>query len=75
MNRVSGEAERFLSQGDYEKALEVMAELAGPIDDFFDNVRVLDADERVSANRLALLRSVDSLFRRVADFKIISKGS
>ncbi len=69
---VTSRADKLLSQGDYEKALEIMAELAGPIDDFFDNVRVLDADEELSANRLALLRSVDALFRRVADFKIIA---
>ncbi len=65
----------FLASGEYEKALEVMAELAGPIDLFFDNVRVFDSDEKLSVNRLALLRLVDALFRRVADFKVMATKS
>jgi glycyl-tRNA synthetase len=62
----------LLEAGDYEPALERMAKLGPLIDDFFDNVRVLDSSDEERRNRLALLDQVDALFRRVADFKIIA---
>ena len=42
-----------------------------PIDAFFDAVMVMDKDEAVKNNRLALLKSIDALVNRVADFSKI----
>ena len=53
---------------DYVGALQALASLAAPIDAFFDAVMVMDKDEAVRRNRLALLRSIDALTREVADF-------
>jgi len=45
------------------------------IDDFFDRVLVMAEDSAVRNNRLALLRHVESLFLRVADFsRIVIEG-
>jgi glycyl-tRNA synthetase beta chain len=57
----------------YEDALAVLAGLRPPVDTFFDDVKVMDDDATLRANRLALLAAVDRLFRRVADFKMIAK--
>jgi len=57
----------------YEDALAVLAGLRPPVDTFFDDVKVMDDDATLRANRLALLAAVDRLFRRVADFKKIAK--
>ena len=41
------------------------------IDSFFDSVLVMDKDDSVRRNRLALLTRIRGLFSRVADFSKI----
>ena len=53
---------------DYLGAIDALSDLAAPIDAFFDGVMVMDKDEKIRSNRLGLLKSVDDLLRRVADF-------
>ncbi len=55
----------------YSEALEIMAELKEPIDQFFDNVMVMVEDATIRQNRLALLSELVSLFREIADFSVI----
>lgn len=65
--------ESLVSGEDFEGAIDALTELVAPIDAFFDNVMVMDKDETIRENRLALLRSVDAVIRDVADFtKIVS---
>ena len=56
---------------DYVGAIDALKELAKPIDAFFDAVMVMDKDEAVKNNRLALLKAIDALVNRVADFSKI----
>ena len=49
-----------------------IATLRGPIDTFFDKVMVMAEDERVRANRLALLTAIARMFGQVADFSRIA---
>lgn len=56
---------------DYAGAIDALRDLAAPIDAFFDAVMVMDKDEAIRRNRLALLRAVDDLIRKVADFSRI----
>jgi len=42
--------------------------LVDPINAFFDNVLVMDEDESVKQNRLALLQDIRDLTRGYADF-------
>ncbi|MCE5335381.1 MAG: glycine--tRNA ligase subunit beta [Desulfobacteraceae bacterium] len=60
-----------LAGSDYATALETMARLKPAIDAFFDSVLVMDKDEAVRRNRLALLTRINGLFSRVADFRKI----
>lgn len=63
--------------GEFEDALFVseLRKLIPPIDAFFDKVMVMVDDEKLRGNRLALLASVDVLFRRIGDFsKIVIEG-
>ena len=57
----------LLEERDYTRALRRLARLKRPIDSFFDDVLVMADDERLRANRLALLGDVRALFLRVAD--------
>ncbi|WP_033170320.1 glycine--tRNA ligase subunit beta [Selenomonas sp. ND2010] len=53
---------------DYAGAIDALTELSAPIDAFFEGVMVMDKDEKVKNNRLGLLKSIDTLVKRVADF-------
>jgi glycyl-tRNA synthetase beta chain len=57
-----------LAQSDFAGALESMAQLKPLIDAFFDSVLVMDKEDAVRRNRLALLTRTRSLFAGVADF-------
>jgi glycyl-tRNA synthetase beta chain len=57
----------------YTAALDRLAGLRGPIDDFFTNVLVMDQDERVRDNRLRLLNRFVGLFERFADFSKLAE--
>jgi len=47
--------------------LDVLASLREPVDSFFDDVMVMAEDEKIRANRLALLARLRALFLRLAD--------
>ena len=54
--------------GDYQGALELIATLRPQVDRFFEAVMVMDPDEAVRGNRLALLGRVLGDFGGIADF-------
>ncbi len=59
----------------YGAALAHISRLRQPVDLFFDKVMVMVDDERVRANRLALLRDLLSEFSTVADFsEMVTEG-
>jgi glycyl-tRNA synthetase beta chain len=66
---VQERVEGHLGQSDYGAALQVLSELRKPVDRFFDAVLVMDEDERVRANRLAMLGRINDTFIRIADFR------
>jgi glycyl-tRNA synthetase beta chain len=62
-------------QKNYGAALAQISKLRQPVDAFFDKVMVMVDDERVRANRLALLRDLLSEFSTIADFsEIVTEG-
>jgi glycyl-tRNA synthetase beta chain len=58
-------------QKNYVAALTEISRLRQPIDLFFDKVMVMVDDERVRANRLALLQTLLAEFSTIADFSEI----
>jgi len=54
--------------GRYKEALESISELRPTVDRFFDDVMVMDEDEAVRKNRLALLAGLLKEFSTIADF-------
>lgn len=55
----------------FDEGLERLAGLQKPIDQFFDDVLVMDEDETVRANRLSLLNNLQQQFLEVADFSLL----
>ena len=52
---------------DYAGSLALLAQLRPTVDAFFDQVMVMDEDQKLRANRLALLARMRELFAGVAD--------
>ncbi len=70
-NDVRRRAAPLIDKGEYAKALEIMAELKRPIDEFFDEVMVMVDDEQLRNNRLGLLNDIAEFFANVADFSFV----
>jgi len=52
----------------YYEALGMLSELTSPINHFFDKVLVMDKQEEIKLNRLALLKGIWALAASIADF-------
>jgi glycyl-tRNA synthetase beta chain len=66
--RVASEkAKSLYESGDYTGYLKCFAVLKTPVDAFFEKVMVMDKDDKVRRNRLALLRDLREAMNRVAD--------
>jgi len=72
LQKVQGEVEECVSEGDYARALLAIAELRPAVDTFFDGVMVMVDNELVKNNRLALLTGISRLFKGIADFRRIA---
>ena len=62
-----------LAAGDHEGAVALLADLRAPIDRFFEDVLVMDDDERLRANRLRLLNRFTEVFGGVADVGALAR--
>ncbi|MBO6718968.1 MAG: glycine--tRNA ligase subunit beta [Rhizobiaceae bacterium] len=72
VGKAETEAAKAIEALDYEAAMRALATLRAPIDAFFDKVLVNDPDEKVRANRLALLTRIREATGQVADFSKIA---
>ncbi len=68
---VAARVRQLREQKDHVAALVEISSLRQPIDLFFDKVMVMVDDERVRANRLALLQTLLHEFSTIADFSEI----
>ena len=64
-------AESQLATQDHAAAIASLSALAAPIDAFFEGVMVMDKDEKIKNNRLGLLKLIDALVCKIADFSKI----
>ncbi len=60
-----------LEKEDFAAAMQQMAALRGPVDAFFEAVKVNADDSHVRENRLNLLASLRATLHQVADFSRI----
>jgi len=64
-------AVRQLADGLYADVLTTFAEFRPVVDKFFDQVMIMDKDEKVRENRLSMLIETATTFRAYADFRAI----
>ncbi|WP_303721709.1 glycine--tRNA ligase subunit beta [Malonomonas rubra] len=72
LQQVQSQVAELVVGRNYPAALEAIAGLRAPVDDFFDGVMVMVDDQAIKNNRLALLTSIAGLFKGVADFSRIA---
>jgi glycyl-tRNA synthetase beta chain len=67
LSQIAPKADTAFAAGDYTASLQALAGLRAPVDAFFDSVMVNAEDEKLRANRLALLAQLHNSMNRVAD--------
>jgi glycyl-tRNA synthetase beta chain len=72
LTEVKRKADVAFEEGDYTDSLQVLAELKGPVDTFFDAVMVNAEDPALRANRLGLLAILHGAMNQVADISRLS---
>jgi glycyl-tRNA synthetase beta chain len=75
MESTSAKVEAHRSKKEYLEALLLLSTAREPVDRFFDKVMVMVEDEKMRANRLALLRALLKEFSTIADCsEIVTEG-
>jgi glycyl-tRNA synthetase beta chain len=76
VDRNGRRVEAFRKKKEYGEALMLLSTAREPVDLFFDKVMVMVPDEKLRANRLALLRTLLKEFSTIADFsEIVTEGN
>ena len=75
LNAIEPRVRAMLDAGEYTGALTSLAGLRDDVDRFFDTVKVMDDDERLRGNRLALLARIGALFMETADISVLQPAS
>ena len=75
VTRLADEVAPLVAARRYRPALEKLATLRDVVDRFFDDVLVMDEDEALRTNRLALLAGLRALFMDIADVSRLGGGS
>ena len=75
LDRVEPPARAMLDAGEYTGALGNLAGLRDDVDRFFDTVKVMDDDEALRGNRLALLARIGALFMETADISLLQPAN
>jgi len=72
LRKIQGEFEKEIGNKEYQQALGELLKLKPFIDNFFDNVMVMVEDEKLRKNRLSLMKLINKMFLKIADFTKIT---
>jgi glycyl-tRNA synthetase beta chain len=72
LSHIKPKADAAFDSGNYTESLQVLADLKGPVDAFFDSVMVNADDPVLRNNRLALLDQLHQTMNRVADLSSLA---
>jgi glycyl-tRNA synthetase beta chain len=60
-----------LQKNNYDAAVKEFSKMTKPVDDFFVKVMVMDKNDKLKTNRLALLKTIERMYLEIADFSKI----
>ena len=74
---INDKIKKMISNKQYDKVFDFLEKMTEPINIFFDNVLVMEKDEKIRENRLALLAKITEMYYNLADLSKIamSKGN
>lgn len=72
INEYEGKLNQLLSEEKYNDAINVLLSFSKPVDNFFDNVLVMDKNEEIRNNRLRLLAKLKTLFEKIGELSLIN---
>ena len=67
VKKIEARLKPLFTSGKYQDAMNILAELRDPVDEFFDNVMVMDENMDTRNNRLSLLTDLRGQFLKIAD--------
>ncbi|MFW6130249.1 MAG: glycine--tRNA ligase subunit beta [Atribacterota bacterium] len=70
--KISDKIEKAVLKQEYDKIFDYLELMTEPINSFFDSVLVMDKDEIIRNNRLALLKNITNMYYSVADLSKIA---
>lgn len=62
----------YISNKEYEKVFKLLENLCEPVDEFFDQVLVMEKNAEIRKNRIALIKKINILFNQIADLSKIA---
>lgn len=65
------EVDGYIAKAEYDKVFDKVLELKPVIDNFFEKVMVMDNDENLKKNRIALLNRIKNIFVSFVDFSAL----
>ena len=71
VSKLDEPVKKALEAYDWEALAKMLAELSPVVAKFFDDVMVMDKDEKIRANRLSLLAQCNKLFNEVGDLSTL----
>ena len=72
LTEIQAGVQELIARSEYEEALRKLAALRPAVDEFFDQVMVMDENPGKRGQRLRLLKEVRNLFTGIADISLIS---
>jgi len=69
--KMEPKVESILNENDWQGLTAALSELSPVVSGFFDSVMVMDQDEKIRANRLAILKRCNALFEKIGDLGIL----
>jgi len=73
LKKVEAAVRAATGKNDFDGALNCLSEIKAPIDSFFERILVMDKDEKIRDNRLALVRKILDLFSILGKFSNITQ--
>ncbi len=71
LENIRSSMDNYIAQQQYNTALTALAKLREPVDQFFDQVMVMDENPHLQHNRLCLLQQLRQQFLRIADVSML----
>lgn len=73
-NNIEDKVLQLINKKEYDKALDLLATLKEPIDNYFDKVMIMVEDAEIKNNRLGMIKRIYDMMKKVCDLsEIVSK--